>query len=284
MANNTCFIKLGKEMFPNNDKYFPQTNTDITNDHDNEIFNISKINKEFTQHINMYIVYDTNYSHQDQSYFKNKHFINKKMIEIIVVLYKKFIEKYNFSGTAQIIPQNRYASYGPLEIYMQNNLVKSDYVVHTESTEFLSKDGSQINDYMDSAISYHLFDKNNILRSYLSSLNHSAKNLIMDMHNSEGFSYNVSIIFSDNFDQYNKYIFSIINEMASITTISRDFTYGYIIRCDEFVNFIIVAQRDSEKYYSGAININDLNKFAINFNIFFEKLLYNIYKKINIKL
>jgi hypothetical protein len=272
---------------------YKMSNTDCLVTFDKEIFNISKINKEFTQNINMYIIYDTAHGNPDQNYLRKKHLINKELIETMVNLYKKIIEKYDFSGTVQIIPQNRYSCYGPLEIYIPNNQIKSYCVdniefspkpIETTFYDNLTIDSqsikTQINEYLDSAISYHLFDNNNTLRSFIVNLNHSAKNLISYMNNSECFSYNVSIIFSDNFDQYNKYIFSIVNEMTNMITISQEYTYGYIIRCEEFVNFIIIGQKNNEKYFSEVININDPNKFAINFNIFFERLLSNIHKKI----
>lgn len=257
------FTNLGKNS--NNWKYIPYVYSQ------NDDLDISNIDKDNLQYINLYIIYDTHIVNDLQTELDKNHSINKNIIMMIIFSFKNIIQKYNIRGTLKIIPQT-YSLFGPLEIFILDKNTQ-----HTSIKE-------QFEYYMSNCVNYCEQYKRDVFVSFVKNLEYIAKNLVIDMNNTEGFSHNISIIFSDNFEKYNKYAFSIINQMTNMKNISEDYVYGYIIKSKNHVNFVIST--NNESYCSNSVDISnfdivlDNKNFIDGFNIFFNKMVSMIHKKI----
>jgi hypothetical protein len=242
-------------------KYFPLK-------HENKKFNIAMINREYTNHINMFLIYDTNIINNINNNNHN-HFINKKIIENIILLFKKYIKFYNFCSTIKIIPQTRNYNYSHLEIIASN---MSENTQHKPIKTIF-------NEYIDSSASYRYLEPKDIMKYFLYQINRTTKNLMMYIENAEGFSYNIPIIFSDNFENYSMYIFTIIKEYEENKKLNN-FSYSYILRSGNYINFVLLTR--GENYCSRLVDIDNNKDFEKEFYIFLQKILFDISSQMRI--
>lgn len=227
----------------------------------NDIY--ENINREYTNHINLYFLYDTNI---ETTFSQTKNLDLKKqkvsthsyLINMFLTFYKMEIQKFSFDGTITLFPLSR--NINPLEMW-------------ANKTSFLKN----IYEYILNHADYKFLNNEDFNKHFYLRLGQNIKNVNLYIDNSEGYSYNIILIFSDNMDKYNEHIYDIVNKMNVINTNNLSMAYGYIVIHANLIEFRIFY--NFKPHFSRICDMRDTNVLKNNFRAFLACLIFKIYSK-----